>query len=339
MMITYEHIVLILACLIGFGLLMYICLDGFDLGVGIIFPWAPNDQIRGVMFSSVAPVWDGNATWLIYVGAVLFAAFPIAYSIILPALYLPIMLMAAAFIFRGLAFEFRLKASKKSRWIWDAAFALGSTAAAFLQGAMLGGVIEGFEVVDDRFAGNSMDWLSSFAIISGMGLIMGYALLGAAWVVYKTKGQTHDWARQIMKPILVIVGFFLVIISINTPLEHEAIAKRWFSLPNFFYLLPVPFLSAVCFFGILYGIYKRIDRLPFISTLGLYVLSFLGLAISLYPNIIMPDISIWDAAASEQSLDLLFYVLLISLPIVLGYTYFIYAIFREKVDEDTHHYK
>lgn len=338
MMISYEHIVLIAAGLIAFGLLMYICLDGFDLGVGILFPWAPDDKTRGVMFASVAPVWDGNATWLIYVGAVLFAGFPLAYSIILPALYLPIMLMAAAFIFRGLAFEFRLKA-KETRWIWDSAFALGSTAAAFLQGAMLGGVIEGFEVENNRFVGDSMGWMSSFAMISGMALVMGYALLGAGWLVYKTKGYTHDWARQIMKPILVIVGFFLLIISINTPLEHTAIAAKWFTLPNFWYLLPVPFLAAICFFGVLYGIYKKIDKLPFISTIGLYVLSFFGLGISLYPNIIMPNISIWDAAASEASLDLLFYVMLFSLPIVLGYTYFIYGIFREKVDEESHDYK
>lgn len=337
-MFSYDHIVLICAVLIAFGILVYVCLDGFDLGVGILFPWAPTPQIKGVMFSSIAPVWDGNATWLIYTGGVLFAAFPLAYSILMPALYLPIMFMVAAFIFRGIAFEFRLKANN-TRYIWDSAFAISSTIAAFLQGTMLGAIIQGFELQNGRYIGNSLDWLSSFSLISGMALVMGYALLGATWLIYKTHGQTYDWARTIIKPTMFIVAFFIAIISINTPLEHAYIRERWFTLPNFFYLMPIPFLSGLCFLGVMYGVAKKIDGLPFLSTIALYILCFIGLAVSLYPNIIMPDISIWDAAAHASSLELVFYTLIFSLPIVFGYTIFVYRIFRGKVDEDTHHYK
>ena len=338
MFLDYEHIVLICGALIALGVLIYVCLDGFDLGVGILFPFAPSDSTRSVMFSSVAPVWDGNATWLIYTGGVLFAAFPLAYSILLPALYIPAMLMVVAFIFRGLAFEFRLKANR-SRFVWDIAFAAGSTAAAFLQGAMLGSIIQGFELDGYRYSGGAMDWFSSFAIICGISLVMGYSLLGVSWLIYKTDGKTREWAREMIKPIAWLVAFFILVISINTPLEHEYIIKRWFTMPNFLYLAPVPFLSLLCFYGIIYGTVKHVDKLPYLCTVGLYILSFIGLGISLFPNIVMPSISIWDAAAHENSLDLVFYVLIVSLPIVLGYTIYIYRIFRDKVDEETHHYK
>lgn len=338
MFLDYNHIVLICGLLIALGILLYVCLDGFDLGVGILFPFAPNDSTRSVMFSSIAPVWDGNATWLIYTGGVLFAAFPLAYSLLLPALYLPAMFMVVAFIFRGLAFEFRLKA-KRSRVVWDISFAAGSMTAAFFQGVMLGAIIEGFEIEEHRFVGGAMDWFTSFSTICGVSLVLGYALLGCAWLIYKTKSQTLEWARGMIKPLIWLVAFFIFIISINTPLEHEYIAKRWFSMPNFLYLSPVPFLSALFFYGMIYGVVKKKDHLPFICTIMLYILSFIGLGVSLFPYIVMPNISIWDAAAPSSSLDLVFYVLIISLPIVLGYTLFIYRIFRDKVDEETHHYK
>ena len=325
-------ITVICALLIITGIMLYVILDGFDLGVGIIFPFAPNDVSRNKMMSSIAPVWDGNETWLIYVGGILFAAFPIAYSILLPALYIPIMLLIFALIFRGVAFEFRLKA-KKSRWIWDYSFNFGSILAAFSQGLMLGSVIEGFKVENMQFAGGSFDWLTSFSITTGFGVVFGYALLGASWVIVKTENPTKEWAKSIMKPLNFILGVFILMVSIKTPLEYPQIAQKWFSYPNIFLLLPIPFITLFCWVKIFTSLNKNRDYQPFILTVLIFILSFIGLGYSLWPYIIVNDLTIWDLSAPDKSLQLVFITLMVSFPIVLGYTFFVYKLFKGKVLE------
>lgn len=328
---------IICAGLLLFGLGMYVILDGFDLGVGILFPWAPTDDCRNVMMSSIAPVWDGNGTWLIYGGGLLFAAFPIAYSIILSALYLPIMLLILALIFRGVAFEFRLKA-EKSRWIWDNSFTLGSILAAFSQGIILGAVIHGIHVENLEFKGKIFDCINSFTIITGGALVAGYAFLGSTWLIMKTEGITNDWAKHITKPLLFMVLLFLLMISIITPLEHPSIRERWFVFPNFFYLCPVPLFVLILASLVFKGIEKGLDALPFRCAIGIFLLGMVGIVISLWPNMIMPDITLWQVSAPPSSQKFVLWILCFSLPIVLGYTFFVYKIFRGKVTKDEAYY-
>ena len=322
----------ICAILIVIGVILYVVLDGFDLGIGIIFPFAPDDKSRDTMMSSIAPVWDGNETWLIYGGGILFAAFPAAYSILLPALYVPLMAMIFALIFRGVAFEFRMKA-KTSKWIWDYSFTLGSTLAAFSQGLILGSLIEGFKVENMQFAGGSFDWLTSFSITTGFGVVFGYALLGTSWVILKTENETKEWAKNIAKPLNFILGLFILMVSLKTPIAYPEIAKRWFSLPNFLFLLPIPLVTFYCWLKIFDFSHHNKDYHPFIFCISIFILSFVGLGISLWPYIIVNQLTIWDLSAPAKSLQLVFITLLISFPVVLGYTIFVYRLFKGKVLE------
>lgn len=328
---------IICAGLLIFGLGMYVILDGFDLGVGILFPWAPTDDCRNVMMSSIAPVWDGNETWLIYGGGLLFAAFPFAYSIMLSALYLPIMLLILALILRGVAFEFRLKANK-SRWIWNVSFTTGSILAAFSQGIILGAVIHGIHVEHLVFKGKVFDCINSFSITTGAALVVGYGFLGATWLVMKTEGITREWAKHITKPLLFMVLLFLLVVSINTPMEYPHIRHRWFSLPNFFYLCPIPLLVLLLGYLAFAGLEKGWDAVPFRCAIGIFLLGLIGIVISLWPFMIMPNITIWQLSAAPQSQKFVLCVLSVSLPIVLGYTYYVYKIFRGKVTKEEAYY-
>ena len=288
---------LIWAVIIIFGIMMYVIMDGFDLGIGMLFPFIKDDRDRDVMMNTVAPVWDGNETWLVLGGAALFGAFPLAYAVVLSALYLPLMLMLVGLIFRGVAFEFRFKAKADKRHIWDKAFIGGSLAATFFQGVALGAFIEGFKVVDRSYAGGSLDWLSPFSLFCGVGLVVAYTLLGCTWLIMKTEGklqkQMHDLARPLALVLLAVTG----IVSLWTPLAHPDIATRWFSLPNLFWFLPVPILVLVTLYGLLKAVARNAHYTPFLLTLVLIFLGYSGLGISLWPNIIPPSISIWDAAA------------------------------------------
>jgi cytochrome d ubiquinol oxidase subunit II len=328
---------LICAGLIVFGIIMYVILDGFDLGVGILFPLAPSDKCRNVMMSSIAPVWDGNGTWLIYGGGVLFAAFPTAYSIVLPAFYVPIMIMLFALMFRGVAFEFRMKA-RKSRWIWDYSFNLGSLITAFAQGVILGALIDGVKVVDNKFAGGTFDFLTAFSLTTGLAVVFGYGLLGATWLVIKTEGQTLRWAREIARPLLFAVLFFIFVVSIRTPSEYPEIAARWFSTPNIFILAPIPLTTIFLAGYMLKALHYKNDKIPFKAAVGIFLLCFLGLAVSLFPHIILPNVTIWQASAPLQTQKFVLTVVAVSLPIVLGYTYFVYTLFRGKVDPNKTYY-
>ncbi|WP_045834528.1 cytochrome d ubiquinol oxidase subunit II [Hyphomicrobium sp. 99] len=322
---------LIWALIIGFGLMMYVIMDGFDLGVGILFPFIPARDDRDLMVNTVAPIWDGNETWLVLGGAALLAAFPLAYSVILSALYLPIIVMLAGLILRGVAFEFRLNAEGAPRHTWDTAFAVGSYIATFCQGLILGAFIQGFVVTKNAFAGGALDWLTPFSIFTGFALLVGYALLGATWLIIKTEGPLQERMRALAHPITLILFVAIIIVSIWTPIQHPEIAARWFSFPNIIIFSPVPILVAVATLALLWSVNRDSHALPFLLALALVFLGYSGLVISLWPNIIPPSISIWDAASPPQSMGFALVGALFIIPFILMYTAWAYSVFRGKV--------
>lgn len=329
---------LIWAVVIIFGIMMYVVMDGFDLGIGILFPFVKGERDRDVMINTVAPVWDGNETWLVLGGAALFGAFPLAYAVVLEALYLPLILMLMGLIFRGVAFEFRFKAKADKRHLWDKAFIWGSLVATFFQGVALGAFIEGFKVVDRRYAGGTLDWLTPFALFSGLGLIVAYALLGCTWLIMKTEGKLQEQMHNLARPLALVLLAVIGIVSLWTPLAYPDIAHRWFSMPNLLWFMPVPLLVLVTFYGLLKAVARNAHYTPFLLTLVLIFLGYSGLGISLWPNIIPPSISIWDAAAPPQSQGFMLVGTLFILPFILGYTYWSYYVFRGKVThEDGYH--
>lgn len=330
---TIIDLPLIWGGLIATAVLLYVLLDGFDLGVGILFPFAPTHECRDKMMNSVAPFWDGNETWLVLGGGGLLAAFPLAYAIIMPAFYVPVIAMLLCLIFRGVAFEFRFK-SDTSRYLWDHAFHFGSLGAAFFQGMILGGFIQGIEISGREFAGGAFDWLTAFSVTCGVGLVCGYILLGATWTIMKTEGETQAFARAAARYILLFVAIFMGIISLWTPFLEETSMTRWFTLPNFFYLLPLPLLAALVYAMLWRSLRSTQEYKPFVLSITLFLLCYLGLAISLWPWIVPYEISLWDAAAAESSLKLLIVGTVIILPVILGYTAFCYYIFRGKTSHD-----
>lgn len=322
---------LLWAIIIAFGLMMYVIMDGFDLGIGILFPFVRDRVDRDTMVNSVAPVWDGNETWLVLGGAALLAVFPLAYAVILSALYLPIVLMLAGLIWRGVAFEFRFKADEGHKAFWDKAFAWGSYLATFAQGVALGAFINGFEVKDGAYAGGPLDWLSPFSLFAGVGLLFAYALLGATWLVMKTEDRLQRKMRELGRPIT--IGLLVVIAGVSawTPIAHADIAIRWFSLPNIFFFAPVPVLVALATWALLTTLRKTSNAAPFLLSLLLLFLGYTGLAISLWPHIVPPDISIWQAAAPVESMGFTLVGALFIIPFILAYTAWSYYVFRGKV--------
>ena len=322
---------LIWAVIILFGIMMYVIMDGFDLGIGILFPLVGDREDRDVMMNTVAPVWDGNETWLVLGGAGLLAAFPLAYSVILSAFYLPLILMLVGLIFRGVAFEFRFKATEEKRHWWDKAFAGGSFAAAFFQGVTLGAFVQGVPVSAGAYAGGPLDWITPFSLFTGIGLVVAYALLGCTWLVMKCEAALQVRMRHL--GVYLAWGLFAVIglLSAWTPLTQPDIAHRWFSLPNIFWFLPVPVLVVLAMVALLRTLAGGAHVAPFLLTLALIFLSYSGLGISLWPNVIPPGISIWDAAGPDESLGFTLVGTLFIVPFILMYTAWAYWVFRGKV--------
>lgn len=322
---------LIWATLIGVGVALYVILDGFDLGIGILFPFARNDADRDRMLASIAPFWDGNETWLILGGGGLLVAFPRAYSIIMPAFYLPIIVMLLALVFRGVTFEFRSMAQRKP--FWNAVFAAGSTIAALCQGLILGGLVQGVKIENGAYAGGPFDWATPFALLCGLGVVAGYALLGATWLMMKTDGPMARRAAIHAEEFLAAVLVFMVAVSLYTPLAFPRIGQRWLTTPNIFYLVPIPIVTALIAFGAWRWIRARRDLAPFISAIALFLLGYIGLVISSFPYLVPPSLTIWDAAAVPSSQLFMLVGTLVLLPIILGYTALTYWLFRGKVAE------
>ncbi|MDV2441232.1 cytochrome d ubiquinol oxidase subunit II [Acinetobacter gerneri] len=329
---------LIWIVIIAIGVFVYVVLDGFDLGIGILFPFITSKEERDVMMNTVAPVWDGNETWMVLGGAALYAAFPVVYSVVLSALYMPIILMLIALIFRGVAFEFRFKANKTKK-LWDKAFIYGSVLASFFQGVILGAYIQGIKVENHVYAGGGLDWLTAFSIFTGIGVVVLYAALGCGWLIFKTELDLQAKMYGLMPKLISVLFLIFGAVSIYTPLTQPEIAIRWFSQPQLLYFSPVPVLVVVLTGLILRACKKRYELAPFIYSLALVFLAYTGFIISLWPNVIPPSISIWDAAAPESSQLFALIGALILIPIILVYTGLSYWVFRDKVrvgDEGYH---
>jgi cytochrome d ubiquinol oxidase subunit II len=320
--------------ILALAVFMYVLLDGFDLGVGIMSPFAADGDTRTLIMNTVAPIWDGNETWLVLGGIGLFAAFPLAFSIIIPAMYFPILVMLLGLIFRGVAFEFRLKAHA-SRFLWDHSFFWGSLIATFAQGVVLGSFVQGFDVKDNQFAGTYYDWFRPFPLAVGAGLIFGYLLLGSTWLVMKTEGSVQYWARAWARFSLVGVIAFIAMVSIWTPLSDPHIAARWFTWPNLAYLAPLPIATGLLALWLWIALGREHDVAPFFAAIGLFSMCYLGLGISLWPNIVPHTISLWNASGSPRSQAFLLIGTLFLLPIIIVYTAWSYYVFRGKVKADT----
>jgi len=320
------------AGLIAFAVLAYVILDGFDLGVGILFPFVTGEANRDEMMNSVAPVWDGNETWLVLGGGGLFAVFPLAYAIIMPALYAPIIVMLLALIFRGVAFEFRWK-TRRGQFLWDWAFAGGSTIAAFAQGVALGALVQGIPVANRAYAGGWWNWLTPFSVMTGFALVIGYALLGATWLIWKTEGHVQRRAYDIAFWVAPATLFLIGVVSLWTPFLNDVYMHRWFSWPQVLLIvvLPVPLLVLIAAFVLFKGLTERREASPFLASLSLFVLCFVGLGISFYPHIVPNSVTIWDAAAPDNSLAFLLVGASVLIPIILAYTIYSYWVFRGKV--------
>jgi cytochrome d ubiquinol oxidase subunit II len=319
------------AVIIFFGVFMYVVMDGFDLGIGMLFPFVPDRHERDVMMNTVAPVWDGNETWLVLGGAGLLAAFPLAYSIILSGLYLPLIFMLLGLIFRGVAFEFRFKAREHERHIWDKAFIGGSVTAAFFQGVALGAFLQGIPVNGRAYAGGPLDWLAPFPLLSGVGVMIAYTLLGSTWLIMKTEGDLQQRMIRVARPFGLMLLGAIAVVSVWTPLTQPGVAARWFSFPNVVLFAPVPLLVAAAMFWLLRSLRGTPHRAPFVAALGLIFLGYTGMAISIWPHIVPPSISIWSAASPPQSQGFALVGTLFILPFILGYTVWSYYVFRGKV--------
>ncbi|HSO18647.1 MAG TPA: cytochrome d ubiquinol oxidase subunit II [Desulfosarcina sp.] len=320
--------------LIGTAIFLYILLDGFDLGVGILFPFAPTDDCRNRMMNSIAPFWDGNETWLVLGGGGLFAAFPLAYAILMPAFYIPIILMLLGLIFRGVAFEFRFKAEGGSRRIWDYSFHFGSLVATFTQGTILGTFVHGVAVEGRSFAGGPFDWLDAFSVMTGVALVTGYALLGATWTIMKTEGETQAWARKCARYVIVYVAVFMGLVSLTMPLMNSDIKALWFSLPNFYFLQPMPILSIVFFVMLWRDLRGDREFRPFFLTLGIFLMNYIGIGVSTWPWLVPFKVTLWDAAAAPESQSLLLLGTAFLLPLVLAYTSYCFWVFRGKASHE-----
>lgn len=321
---------LIWAGLIAFAVLAYVILDGFDLGLGILFPLLDSHGDRDVAMNTVAPIWDGNETWLVLGGGGLFAVFPLAYAIVMPALYAPVIAMLICLILRGVAFEYRWK-TVRGRWLWDLSFTLGSIGATLAQGIVLGALIQGIPVVDRAYAGGWWTWLSPFSLLTGVALVIGYALLGATWLISKTEGDLQNQAYKFAwisgLGTLAMIGA----VSLWTPFLDPVFMDHWFSYPAIIYVIPVPILvlaTAIILFG---SLARRYEAMPFFASLMLFVLCFVGLGVTFFPYMVPPSVTIWDAAAPDSSLAFLLVGAAPLLVLILGYTGWSYWVFRGKI--------
>jgi len=334
---------LIWAGIIAIAVLMYVLLDGFDLGIGILFPFAASPKERDVMMDSVAPIWDGNETWLVLGGGGLFAAFPFAYAAVMPALYIPVLLMLLALLFRGVAFEFRLRGRARGKRFWTAAFAGGSLAATLSQGLVLGGFIQGVTLRDGRFAGGSFDWLTPYSVLVAVGLTAGYALLGAGWLIWKTEGELHGRARRWAWISATATAALLAVVSLATLLVHPRIAARWgfengvLDLARLAPLTPIPLLGLAGLLLVVWGLQRRSDRAPFLGAFVVFFSGYLGLAAGFFPNIVPYDMTFRQAANAGNALALMLWGVAILLPLILGYTAWVYWLFRGKVGDAGYH--
>ena len=332
----HSHLPVIWAGIIGFAVFAYVLMDGFDLGIGILFPVFAVGEERDQAMNSIAPVWDGNETWLVLGGGGLFAAFPLAYAIILPATYPLIIAMLLGLVFRGVAFEFRWR-DPAHRAYWDAAFTIGSLTATIAQGITLGAVLQGIRVEHNAYAGGWLDWLSPFSLLTGASLVLGYALLGASWLIWKTEGAAQAHARRMAFVLGIATLIAMAAVSAATPFLHYDYWQRWFSLPGVFLTSQIPLLVLITAAVFFWGLRRGSERVPFLMVLALFFLNFLGLGVSVYPYLVPRTVTIWDAAAPPQSQQFMLIGTAVIFPVIIGYTAWAYWVFRGKAGAHGYH--
>jgi cytochrome bd ubiquinol oxidase subunit II len=321
--------------LLAISILLYVLLDGFDLGVGMLFGWTRNESERHAMIMAVAPIWDGNETWLVVTAVILWGAFPVAYSILLSAFYLPLLVMLAGLILRGVAFEYRYKA-QRMRWLWNWSFAGGSFAASFIQGLTVGALVEGLPIANGQYAGGEFGWFSPFAALCGLGLCLGYALLGACWLIKKDEGELRERAYRLVPYLAVGLLVFLVVVFAYALAENLRVLSRWLERP---YLFIFPVIGALCVAVLAFSVRYRRDDLPFSMVVLIFLAAFGTLAISFWPYIIPFVLTIEEAAAPQSSLAFMFWGEgLFVFPLLLVYTAISYSVFRGKVRSESSHY-
>jgi len=324
------------AFIIAFGVFGYVVMDGFDLGIGILFPGFKVGSERDQAMNSIAPVWDGNETWLVLGGGGLLAAFPLAYAIILPATYPLVIAMLLGLVFRGVAFEFRWR-NPQHRAFWDMAFSGGSLVAALSQGMMLGAILQGIEVVDRAYAGSWWDWLTPYTLLTGLGVVAGYALLGSTWLVWKTEGEAQARAYRLAFRAAFATLALMAAVSLYTPFLETQYWERWFTMPNVLFAAQVPLLTAIIAFLLLRGLVKKQEVAPFLYALALFLLGMAGLGLSIFPYVVPDAVTIWDAAAPERSQIFMLVGVAITMPLIIGYTGWAYWVFRGKVGDEGYH--
>ena len=324
------------AFIIAFAVLAYVVMDGFDLGIGILFPSFEPGRERDRAMNSIAPVWDGNETWLVLGGGGLFAAFPLAYAVILPATYPLIIAMLLGLVFRGVAFEYRWR-NPRHRKLWDFAFTGGSLVAAMAQGMTLGALLQGIEVVDRAYAGSWFDWLTPYTLLTGLGTVAGYALLGATWLIWKLDGEGQAHARKLALRAGVATLALMGAVSVYNVLLNAEYAARWLTAPEIYFAAPVPILTAIVGIALLRAVMKNRDAQPFWLALLLFLFGMAGLGITIWPNVVPPDVTIWDAAAPERSQIFMLVGVAITMPLIIAYTAWAYWVFRGKVDDEGYH--
>jgi cytochrome d ubiquinol oxidase subunit II len=327
-----SELATIWAFIIAFAVFAYVVMDGFDLGLGLLFPLFPHKADRDLMVNTVAPVWDGNETWLVLGGGALFAAFPLAYAVVMPALYTPIIAMLIGLIFRGVAFEFRGRSRRQNGW--DFAFAGGSLLATVSQGIALGAILQGIVVDGRQYGGGWWDWLTPFSLLTGAALVIGYGLLGATWLIMKTEGDLRERAYRLSRGLVVAMLIAIIAVSLATPFLETEYWRRWFTWPNIALTAPVPLAVAAVALLLLRSLAARRDTPPFFLTLALFALCYAGLGISMWPYIVPSSITIWGAAAPVNSQAFMLVGVAIMIPIILAYTTWAYWVFRGKVDPD-----
>ena len=319
--------------LIALAVFVYVLLDGFDLGCGILFPFAGSDKNRSRIMNSIAPFWDGNETWLVLGGGGLFAAFPVAYGIIMTGLYLPVIFMLFGLIMRGVAFEFRFKASSK-RYVWDFFFFAGSVVAAFFQGVMLGALVQGLEASNRLYTGGPFDWLTTFSIVCGISLIIGYALLGSTWLIIKTEHKLQVWARKVSNWLLIALVLAMVVVTVFMYFSDIDALEGWFSLPGILYLAPMPIIVVVLFFLMRKDLSTEREYRPFLLTVALFLMGYIGVCFAVFPYIVPYQMTLHEAAAADTSLSFMLIGAAIMLPIILSYTGYAYYTFKGKTDHE-----
>lgn len=330
-------LVFVWVCIISLSVLVYVLLDGFDLGIGVLYMFEKDHNNRNLMMNSIAPVWDGNETWLILGGGGLLAVFPLAYATLLPALYAPIIAMLLGLVFRGVAFEYRSR-DEKHLFIWNSAFIGGSFVAAFAQGITLGALVHGIKVVDRAYAGGWWDWLTPFSLLTGFAVVAGYMLLGSTWLVMKLEGEVQTRMRHYAKISGIVTLVFLSLFSVWTPLHFSQYLHNWIGTPNVYFTWIIPASVGLISYRLFTSLHKGKDVEPFLMALVLFIVSFIGLGVSLFPHIIPPSITFWDAAAPDKSLRFTLIGAAILIPTILTYMGFAYWVFRGKVNpEDGYH--